>query len=409
MNFTERTVRRWRAGERPTHPHETEFRRPGRSQTEFGSERRKSTNNSPPLEIQTTKKTNLNSMKPSQSIISTTILALLCAASTASGLTMETVTIGNPGNPNDPDTNGLYGGVGYTYAIGKYEVTLNQYTEFLNAVADTDTYALYNTNMGTFLNSRGISQSGSSGSYNYTVIGDGQRPVTYVGWFDAARFSNWLHNGQPNTGSQTTGTTETGAYALNGAVSGVGISKGGGAQYWIPSENEWYKAAYYQPLAAGGDADGYWLYPTGSNAIPNSRNGSVSDANSGNFYRDDGVANGFNGGFAVNGSTSSPSGNALTPVGAYTQADSYYGTFDQGGNVFEWNDAINSSSRGLRGGSWYNFESTLRASVRYSFDPTLEDSGFGFRVATVPEPTVSVSLMLAGGLLLARRKRPSAL
>jgi formylglycine-generating enzyme len=113
-----------------------------------------------------------------------------------------------------------------------------------------------------------------------------------VRWFDAARFSNWLHKGQPNTGSQTVGTTETGAYALDGATSGVGITKAVGSQYWIPSENEWYQAAYYQPAAA----DGYWQYPTGSNALPNSRNGSVSDANSGNFYRDDEVAKGFNGG-----------------------------------------------------------------------------------------------------------------
>jgi formylglycine-generating enzyme required for sulfatase activity len=96
-------------------------------------------------------------------------------------------------------------------------------------------------------------------------------------------------------------------------------------------------------------------------------------------------------------------------VGAFTQADSYYGTFDQGGNVWEWNDAIISSSRGLRGGSWGTAEGGLRSSFRLDYDPTNEDYSVGFRIATVPEPTVSVSLMLAGGLLLSRRKRPSAL
>jgi len=276
-------------------------------------------------------------------------------------------------------------------------------------VADTDAFGLYNANVGMDLNVKGITRTGSSGSYSYAVFGDGNRPVTYVSWFDAARFSNWLHNGQPSTGSQTTGTTETGAYALNGAISGVGISKGGGAQYWIPSESEWYKAAYYQPLAADGDTDGYWLYPTGSNVSPNSRNGSVSDANSGNFYGDDSIANGFNGGYAVTNSGYSASEQYLTPVGAFTQADSYYGTFDQGGNVWEWNDAIISSSRGLRGGSWYGTEVDLRSSNRGNNDPSNELNFVGFRIATVPEPTVSVSLMLAGGLLLARRKRPSAL
>jgi formylglycine-generating enzyme required for sulfatase activity len=337
-------------------------------------------------------------------ILSTSILAMLCTAATASALTMETVTIGNPGNPDDSTG---YGAVATTYAIGKYEVTLNQYREFLAAVAVTDTYGLYHPSMGTDLNSRGITQTGSPGSYAYSVIGDGNRPVTYVSWYDAARFSNWLSNGQP-TGLQTVGTTETGSYTLTGNT-GL-ISYNGTGLYRLPSESEWYKAAYYQPLAAGGDADGYWLYPTGSNAIPNSRNGSVSDANSGNFRRSvlpnpDGV----NDGYAVSGSTSySSSQQYLTPVGAFTQADSYYGTFDQGGNVFEWNDAIISSSRGLRGGSWGGFELGLLSSLRSNGDPSGESADVGFRIATVPEPTVSVSLMLAGGLLLSRRKRPCA-
>ena len=68
-------------------------------------------------------------------ILGLTLLALLGGSSTASALTMETVTVGNPGNPNDSTG---YGAVSYTYNIGKYEVTLNQYTEFLNAVADTN-------------------------------------------------------------------------------------------------------------------------------------------------------------------------------------------------------------------------------------------------------------------------------
>jgi len=346
----------------------------------------------------------LTAMK-TKPVVSTSILAMLCTAATASALTMETVTIGNPGNPNDSTG---YGAVATTYAIGKYEVTLNQYREFLAAVAVTDTYELYNASMGTDLAIRGITQTGSPGSYAYAVIGDGTRPVTYVSWYDAARFSNWLSNGQP-TGLQTVGTTETGSYTLT-ANTGL-ISYNGTGLYRLPSESEWYKAAYYQPAAAGGDTDGYWLYPTGSNAIPNSRNGSVSDANSGNFSRSVApAADGVNDGYAVSGSTSYSSGqNYLTPVGAFTQADSYYGTFDQGGNVWEWNDAIISSSRGLRGGAWGNAEYALRSSNRTINVPTYENADVGFRIATVPEPTVSVSLILAGGLLLSRRKRPSAL
>ncbi len=242
----------------------------------------------------------------------------------------------------------------------------------------------------------GIARANSPGSYVYSVIGDGQRPVTYVSWFDAARFSNWLHNGQPNTGSQTAETTEQGAYALNGATSGVGFSKGGGAQYWIPSESEWYKAAYYQPLAEGGDADGYWLYPMQTDTVPYSDQppGATPDnTRVGNFYAEDGLANGYDDGYVVH-----TGGNALTPVGAYIGSDSYYGTFDQGGNLWEWNDEIFfGSSRGLRGGSWGNSEYFLQSSNLLDNDPTLENHTLGFRVAAVPEPTVSLSLMLAGG------------
>ena len=193
-------------------------------------------------------------MQSSKSILSTSILALLCAGATASALTLDIVTIGNPGNPNDPLTGGLYGGVSSTYAIGKYEVTLNQYRDFLAAVAVTDTYGLYNPDMGTDLNSRGITQTGSPGSYAYSVIGDGNRPVTYVSWYDAARFSNWLSNGQP-TGLQDAGTTETGSYALTGNT-GL-ISYNGTGLYRLPSENQWYKAAYYDPTPGAGGGDNY--------------------------------------------------------------------------------------------------------------------------------------------------------
>jgi hypothetical protein len=91
----------------------------------------------------------------------------------------DLVTVGNAGNAADTTT---YGGVAYEYQIGKYDVTIGQYTEFLNAVAATDTYSLYNTSMATDLNVAGISRTGSSGSYTYSVINNGgdssNRPIT---------------------------------------------------------------------------------------------------------------------------------------------------------------------------------------------------------------------------------------
>ncbi len=95
--------------------------------------------------------------------------------SAAHALTLDTVTVGDPGNPDDATG---YGGVATTYAIGKYEVTINQDAEFLNAVAVTDTYGLYDLEMGTNLNIAGSARVGSSGSYSYSVVGAWERPVT---------------------------------------------------------------------------------------------------------------------------------------------------------------------------------------------------------------------------------------
>ena len=78
-------------------------------------------------------------------------LAALLAGTTARAITIATVPVGDVGNANDPATGNIYGSVNYPYRIGTYEVTAGQYTAFLNAVAATDTYGLYDTaNMGDF-------------------------------------------------------------------------------------------------------------------------------------------------------------------------------------------------------------------------------------------------------------------
>ncbi len=194
---------------------------------------------------------------------------------------VEMVKVGNAGNAADTTT---YGAVPYEYSIGKFEVTLSQYAAFLNAVAATDTHAVYNASMATNLNIAGIAQNGASPNFTYSVIGTGTRPVTFVSWFDAARFCNWLHNGRPS-GAQDATTTENGAYPLNGATTGgLTITRNPGAKFWIPSEDELYKAAYHQPAGQGGDADNYWLYPTRSNAEPGNTIGVATPSNHANFF-----------------------------------------------------------------------------------------------------------------------------
>ncbi|MEX2112933.1 MAG: SUMF1/EgtB/PvdO family nonheme iron enzyme, partial [Pirellulales bacterium] len=117
-------------------------------------------------------------------------------------VTIPTVPVGNAGNAADTevmttDNTSGYGSVAYNYRIGTTEVTVSQYTEFLNAVAATDTFDLFDQAMTDDLNMGGIARTGSSGNYSYSVIGSPNRPVAYVDWGDAARFANWLHNGQP--------------------------------------------------------------------------------------------------------------------------------------------------------------------------------------------------------------------
>jgi sulfatase modifying factor 1 len=300
---------------------------------------------------------------------------------------IDLVTVGDAGNA--ADTTG-YGAVANAFAIGKYEVTIGQYTTFLNAVAATDTYRLYNTRMGTTLNIAGIARSGSSGSYSYSVLGSGNRPITYVSWFDAARFANWMNNGATNGAS-----TETGAYTLNGATNGI-ITKNPGATWWIPSEDEWYKAAYYK---GGGTNAGYWVYPTQSDSAPGNNIGGAANQ-----------ANYFAGNFAVTQSADlSSTQNYLTEAGVFSNSASAYGTFDQAGNVFEWNDAvISGSSRGLRGGSWVyyggSFSSYLQSSRRDYDVPTFEEDDLGFRVASVPEPSTAILVLLGAGACIALRR-----
>jgi len=288
-------------------------------------------------------------------------------ASPVPEVTIDWVILDDPGNACDTQSQGCFGSVTERYRISKFEVTNAQYTVFLNAVAATDSNALYNTNMGSGFG--GIARSGSAGSFSYIAIaGREDMPVNWVSFWDVTRFANWLHNGQP-AGAQGNATTEAGAYTLTPTgIANNTVTRTVGAEVFIASEDEWYKAAYYDPGAMT-----YFDYPVSSDTqtctVP------WAGANSANC--NDAVAD-------------------LTSVGSYTGAASPSGTFDQGGNVWEWNEAvISGSNRGLRAGSFNNSASVLAASNQFFENPTLEIAFVGFRVAS-PIPEVTIDWVTVG-------------
>lgn len=311
---------------------------------------------------------------------------------------LEFVTVGDPGNAGDAvvENDGSvprYGSVRYVYQMGKYDVTTAQYCQFLNAVAKTDPYGVYSAYMGNIpYIGCGITQSGNSGSYTYSVVaGRENLPANYISWGDAARFANWLSNGQP-TGAEDTGTTETGSYTLNGAISAaalMAIARNPGATYVIPSINEWHKAAYYK---GGGTNAGYWLYPTKSDAAPSNILSSTGTNN----------AN-----YIAPGLWYADPVNYLTPVGEFAGSPGPYGTFDMGGNVFQWNEAIHGPWRGLLGGAFDGPLDYMQSSFDYEGYPAVAVgylSDHGFRVALVPEPASMMVLALGGLAAIARRR-----
>jgi formylglycine-generating enzyme required for sulfatase activity len=346
------------------------------------------------------------------------VVAVMLAAGAATadvfnmggGLTsLEFVTVGNPGNAKDNLRGTAYkpycGAVAYTYDIGKYEVTAGQYTAFLNAVAKTDTYGLYNALMDSNAQGCQITRHGASGNYTYDFSGRPSglesdwvnRPVNYVTWGDAARFANWLTNGQL-TGNQDLTTTEGGSYYLNGATTRAALmavvvrtSPPQSGQYYLPTEDEWYKAAYYDPNKTGGA--GYWDYATGTDTVPSNV---LTDPDPGN-----------NANYCLSSQYTIGSPYYRTEVGDFENSESPYGTFDQNGNVSEWYETavIANYGRGVRGGSYVDSTAAnLKATNRNGLPPETDYNNIGFRIST-PEPATMALLALGGIGLLARRRR----
>jgi len=316
-------------------------------------------------------------------VLSAAVVLLVTAD--AQAVTIDLVPVGNPGNAADFRHDPLgFGAVDYPYWIGKFEVTNGQYREFLNSKAAVgDPYELYNPLMTEeFLG--GIERIGLGTEDDPWVYhpkggepGSDNIPVNFVGFWDAARFANWLHNGQGD------GDTELGAYINLGDE--ATFARLSDARFFLPTENEWYKAAYYDPNKDGDP--GYWEFPTQSDLKPSNDPPPGADMASG---------------------SANYSGPGPISVGSFSAkpSTSAFGTFDQGGNLWEWNETfVIDDYFGLRGGSFANLYG-LEASHRDSYPAFFENPIMGFRIAAaVPEPSMLTLVLAAGTFVFVRWRR----
>ena len=271
--------------------------------------------------------------------------------------------VDDPGNPCVPGSIPCRGSVPTPFHIGRFEVTAGEYVEFLNAVAATDANNLYNEGMAAGGSLPDIERLGAVGTYSYSATGRADLPISYVSFWDAARYANWLHNGRPN-GPQDDTTTEDGAYTLTpSAVAENSVTRNSDARFFIPTSDEWYKSGYYDA-----DSESYLSRPSLSPAPWIESPSSL-------------VANGVS-----RGAESA----VVSPVGSHFDTNSPYGVFDQEGNVSEWTETSSVMARRIMGSWYYTEVSALEPNLR---SPEYEDQRVGFRIASATParvPTLGV-------------------
>ena len=285
------------------------------------------------------------------------------------------LAVGSIGNEADPATG--YGAVAYDFSVAATEVTNAAYVEFLNAVAASDPGGLYNADMSDDPRG-GILREGVAGSFLYAVKPRmAEKPVNFVSWLDAARYVNWLENGEP-VGAQGPDTTETGAFDLTVPDPLLAAVPTPGAVLTLPAEDEWYKAAYFAPAL-----DRYFLYPTGRDTPPTpSLADELGDPTAGANQANHDAGAQWN---AQLGNVTSVGGNGAA-------SESAFGTSDQGGNVAELlrgSEVLDLGNgpepfRITRGGSFADAAGELAGTGRQVRTTRgLEDAFTGFRLASV--------------------------
>lgn len=322
------------------------------------------------------------------------IISTLAAATVANAWIgtngTEFVRIGDVGNA--ADSNGL-GAVNHEYSIGKYEVSANEYINFLNAVGnasvDVNGSSIYLYHPIGTINGRGtIVVSGSAFSIKE---GKDNNPVNYVSAYAAAMYANWLCNGAKADADASDYLTGAYDFETYGATIELFSNRNMFAQFWLATADEWYKAAYYSPELNNG-AGGYYAYATQNNEAP-AASMPTDTPNCANYDH-------------ITGDM------CTTIVGSYISSASHYGTFDQAGNVSEWTETIDGQNLVRLGGAYDSTSWHIRAAYSAATDPTVEMYNIGFRLASsdgeipIPEPAEFAFALAAAALaLLALRRR----
>ncbi len=314
---------------------------------------------------------------------------------------IDFVTIGAPGNaayqsinPND-FVNGR-GSVGYEYRLGKYEVTTSQWVEFFNAAYDRADAPLPHLLPPDFWGAAPTTPN-TPGRQRWVVpAGNEMRPVGDISWRMAAMYCNWLTNGKSTERSAfLSGAYDVSTFGFNGGIFTDQLVHSPGAQYWIPTWDEWLKAAHYDPAKANpdGTTGGWWQYSNASDTPYTYGVPGVGQANAGFTSPDP---------FSIS-------------LGAYATT-SPWGLYDMAGGTTEWTESVRTLIGGERfrifDGSHWGLSSSVSGLVdringrgdEYPHIPTYE---FGLRIASVvPAASTCAPAGVLLGLLCARRRRP---